>query len=58
MLKTLQDDVPGFSGARARAIIAKELGVKDLADVFESFDETPIAAASLGQVVAAALSVG
>lgn len=41
--------VPGFGGERAIAIIEAELG-KPIGEVFESFDPTPIAAASLGQV--------
>jgi len=49
VLKSLQDDVPGFSGARAKKIISKELG-KDCDSVFEYFSEEPLAAASLGQV--------
>uniref|UniRef100_A0A7S4N1B0 ABC1 atypical kinase-like domain-containing protein n=1 Tax=Odontella aurita TaxID=265563 RepID=A0A7S4N1B0_9STRA len=48
-LKTLQDDVPGFSGTRAKDIVTKELG-KPCDDVFTDFSVEPIAAASLGQV--------
>lgn len=48
-LKTLQDDVPGFSGRRAREIVTKELG-KRCDRVFADFSDEPIAAASLGQV--------
>eukprot|EP00521_Asterionellopsis_glacialis_P009626 CAMPEP_0195287034 /NCGR_PEP_ID=MMETSP0707-20130614/4266_1 /TAXON_ID=33640 /ORGANISM="Asterionellopsis glacialis, Strain CCMP134" /LENGTH=767 /DNA_ID=CAMNT_0040346751 /DNA_START=58 /DNA_END=2361 /DNA_ORIENTATION=- len=49
VLKSLQDDVPGFSGARAKEIVSQELG-KDCDSVFEYFSEEPLAAASLGQV--------
>lgn len=49
VLKTLQDDVPGFSGARAKAIVAQELG-RPCDEVFRDFSATPLAAASLGQV--------
>ncbi|KAL7447040.1 hypothetical protein ACHAXM_011572 [Skeletonema potamos] len=49
ILKTLQDDVPGFSGKRAKEIISKELG-KPCDQVFKDFSLEPLAAASLGQV--------
>jgi len=49
VLKDLQDNVPGFGGERAVQIIEKELG-RPIADVFDSFEKEPIAAASLGQV--------
>ena len=50
MLKSLQDDVPAFSGERAASIVAKELGVSSVDEVFSDFSKEPIAAASLGQV--------
>ena len=49
VLKTLQDDVPGFSGTRAKQIISDELGVP-CDEVFTDFSLEPLAAASLGQV--------
>jgi len=49
VLKTLQDDVPAFSGARAKEIIAKELGAPT-DEIFTDFSEIPLKAASLGQV--------
>lgn len=49
VLKTLQDDVPGFSGKRAKEIVSKELG-KPCDEVFKNFSTEPLAAASLGQV--------
>jgi len=49
VLKSLQDEVPAFSGARAKEIISKELGVPT-DEVFTNFSETPLKAASLGQV--------
>ena len=49
VLKTLQDDVPGFSGRRAKDIVTRELG-KPCDSVFADFSMEPLAAASLGQV--------
>lgn len=47
--KQLQDRVPPFSYEEVRQTIKAELGL-DLESVFEDFEKTPIAAASLGQV--------
>lgn len=49
VLKTLTDDVPGFSGKRAKEIISKELG-RDCDEIFTDFSPTSLKAASLGQV--------
>ncbi len=48
-LAKLQDRVPPFPGAQARAIIQHSLG-KPIEDVFASLDETAIASASIAQV--------
>jgi ABC1 atypical kinase-like domain len=59
-LVQLQDNVPGFSGQRAISVVEEELG-RPIADIYATFDPTPLAAASLGQVrqrsAAAALEV-
>eukprot|EP00522_Entomoneis_paludosa_P000957 CAMPEP_0172472324 /NCGR_PEP_ID=MMETSP1065-20121228/68273_1 /TAXON_ID=265537 /ORGANISM="Amphiprora paludosa, Strain CCMP125" /LENGTH=749 /DNA_ID=CAMNT_0013230455 /DNA_START=74 /DNA_END=2323 /DNA_ORIENTATION=+ len=49
VLKTLTDDVPGFSGERAKEIVSKELG-RPFDEVFTDFSDEPLKAASLGQV--------
>lgn len=49
ILKTLQDEVPGFSGKRAKEIVSEELGVK-CDKIFKNFSKEPLKAASLGQV--------
>jgi ubiquinone biosynthesis protein len=51
-LAKLQDAVPPFSAARARAVIEEALGAPVEA-LFESFDERPLASASIAQVHAA-----
>lgn len=56
-LAKLQDEVPHFPTEQARAIIESELRVK-LEDIFDNFEDTPIAAASLGQVHRARLRTG
>jgi len=53
----LQDHVPPFGYEEVREIIEKELG-HALEDTFQSFDEEPLAAASIGQVHRARLKDG
>lgn len=48
-LTRLQDSVQPFPAQEVRAIIEAELGMR-VKDVFASFDDEPLAAASLGQV--------
>jgi ubiquinone biosynthesis protein len=56
-LAKLQDRVPPFSGALARASIERAYG-KPIAEVFSEFNETPLAAASIAQVHVARLRTG
>ncbi|WP_299875273.1 ubiquinone biosynthesis regulatory protein kinase UbiB [uncultured Cocleimonas sp.] len=56
-LAKLQDNVPPFSGKLAREIIEKSLG-KPVNELFEAFDETPLASASIAQVHTATLKDG
>ena len=53
-LKKLQDDVPPAPFEDIRAQIEAELG-RDLAEVYETFHEKPLATASIGQVHRATL---
>jgi len=56
-LAKLQDDVPPIDTAIVERVIADELGAPP-EDLFERFDRTPLACASIGQVHAAQLSDG
>ncbi len=48
-LSELQDSLPPFSAAEARATVEAEMA-EPLADLFASFDDNPVAAASIAQV--------
>lgn len=56
-LRYLQDRVPPFPFDDVRGIVESELG-RTLESVYESVDETPIAAASIAQVHLATLKTG
>ena len=56
-LEKLQDRVPPFPGSEARALIEAAYG-KSVAEVFGTFDEAPLAAASIAQVHTARLRSG
>ena len=56
-LARLQDQVPPFPGARAKAMIEAAEG-QPVGEVFLAFDETPLASASIAQVHAARLHDG
>jgi ubiquinone biosynthesis protein len=56
-LAKLQDDVPPFPGAIARAMIERSYG-EPLETRLRAFEETPLAAASIAQVHAAKLADG
>jgi len=56
-LQKLQDAVPPFPGGQARRIVEEELG-QPVSQLFATFDETPLAAASVAQVHTAALPDG
>jgi|HigsolmetaAR201D_1030396.scaffolds.fasta_scaffold01181_12 ubiquinone biosynthesis protein len=56
-LEKLQDRVPPFSGAEAKRIIEEAYG-RPVSEAFASFDEQPLAAATIAQVHAATLKDG
>jgi ubiquinone biosynthesis protein len=56
-LRKLQDDVPPFDPAVARATVEEELGTP-IESLFTSFEEQPLAAASIAQVHRAELAGG
>ncbi|APG03452.1 ubiquinone biosynthesis regulatory protein kinase UbiB [Luteibacter rhizovicinus DSM 16549] len=56
-LALLQDQVPPFPGAEARAIVERELKAS-VTTLYASFDETALASASIAQVHAATLHDG
>lgn len=56
-LERLQDNVPPFSYREAADIIEQELG-RPVGELFQHFPETPLAAASIGQVYRAILKDG
>ncbi len=56
-LSKLQDKVPSFSVEQAKDILQQELGLPP-AEIFERFDEIPLASASIGQVHRARLHDG
>ena len=56
-LAKLRDQVAPFPGAVAKKIIETQLG-KPVAELFSSFDETPLASASIAQVHPATLHSG
>ncbi|MGE5626196.1 MAG: ubiquinone biosynthesis regulatory protein kinase UbiB [Bacillota bacterium] len=56
-LAKLQDRVPPFPGAAARAMVEEALG-KPVTELFAEFDEKPLASASIAQVHAAKLKDG
>jgi len=56
-LAKLQDAVPPFPGAEARALIETALG-ESVTKLFRDFDEAPLAAASIAQVHAATMLDG
>lgn len=56
-LVALQDNVPAFDAQQARAIIEKELKA-NIAELFTTFNMTPLASASIAQVHEATLPSG
>ncbi|SES91666.1 ubiquinone biosynthesis protein [Salinibacillus kushneri] len=56
-MEKLQDEVPPFPYQQVKSIIERELG-DEIESIFTKFEETPLAAASIGQVHYAVLKTG
>lgn len=56
-LEQLQDNVPPFSASHSKRLIEKAYG-KTVEELFETFEEQPLASASIAQVHAAVLKTG
>lgn len=56
-LSLLQDRVVPFPGEAAKQMIEKALGIQDIYEIFETFEVTPLASASIAQVHAATLKL-
>jgi ubiquinone biosynthesis protein len=56
-LQRLQDDVPAFPGEQSKAIVEKAFG-QTVEQLFASFEQEPLASASIAQVHAAVLKTG
>ena len=57
-LRKLQDAVTPFDSVEAKKIICRELGIKEVSEVFLSLSDAPIASASIGQVYKGTLKNG
>jgi predicted unusual protein kinase regulating ubiquinone biosynthesis (AarF/ABC1/UbiB family) len=57
-LRSLQDDVDPMDFATVQTLVNAETGMPSIWDVFETFDEAPVASASIGQVHRARLKEG
>ncbi|WP_289029528.1 ubiquinone biosynthesis regulatory protein kinase UbiB [uncultured Paraglaciecola sp.] len=57
-LTILQDQVQPFDSDLAKNIICQSLGIKDVSEIFSSFESKPLASASIAQVHAARLKEG
>ncbi|MBZ9613670.1 ubiquinone biosynthesis regulatory protein kinase UbiB [Rheinheimera maricola] len=56
-LAKLQDKVPPFDGVKAQQLIEQALELADIADLFQQFNQTPLASASIAQVHTAQLQL-
>lgn len=54
-LAKLQDKVEAFPGEQAKELIIQQLGLRQISDLFQQFDEKPLASASIAQVHTAQL---